>query len=119
MQYRIHSVEINETPKFILKNPTNSSHAIIIEVPEGDGLLVIPLLINIVTSYFTCQKPTRSEYEYGDPQRTDFAAEDSDWGPSDQDYAQRGEAKMKFGSVVVNEETMKEGPNMVIWDRGN
>ena len=54
MQCRIKGVDINETPKLLLKNPINSSHVIIIDEPEGGGLLVIPLLINRVTSYFTC-----------------------------------------------------------------
>ena len=44
MQYIMHGVEINETPKFFLNKPTESSHVIIVDDPEGGGLLVIPLL---------------------------------------------------------------------------
>ena len=110
----MHGLENNETPKFLLKNPTNYSHAIVVEEPEGGGFLVIPLLINEVTSYFKCQNPSHSEYEYGDLPRINFSAEDSDWDPSDQDYARRKEAMMEFSGAMVNEDTMKEGPNMVI-----
>ena len=39
--------------KFVLKNPNNSSHVIVVEDLEGSALLVIPLLISGVTSYFT------------------------------------------------------------------
>ena len=55
-------VDIDDTHKFLFKKPTYSSHAIIVEDPEGGGSLVIPSFIKKFTSYFTCQKPTHSEY---------------------------------------------------------
>ena len=57
IQCRMHGVEINETPKFLLKKPTDSSHAIVVEDPEGGGSMVIPLLINglQVTSHVEIQ----------------------------------------------------------------
>ena len=73
--------------KFIFKNPTKSSHVIVIEESEGSGSLFVPIFINGVASYFTCQKPTRSEYEYGYLPITDFSAEAPDWDPLDLDYA--------------------------------
>ena len=76
--------------------------------------MVIPIFINRVTSYFTCRKPTHSEYEYLDLPRIDFSAKDLDWDPSDQEYAQWEEATMEFSGAVVNDETMENGPNMVI-----
>ena len=76
--------------------------------------MVIPLLINRVTSYFTCRKPTGSEYEYGDLTIIDLSAEALDWDPSDQDYDRRKEAKMDIIGTVVKEDTMVKGPNMVI-----
>ena len=78
MQCIMHGVETNETPKFLLNHPTNSINEIIVEEPEVGGSLVLPLFINVVTSYFTSRKPTRSEYEYGDLLRIDFSVEDSD-----------------------------------------
>ena len=83
----MNGVYINETTKFVLNNPTNSSHAINIDEAEGVGSLVIPLLINGVTSYFTCRKPTQSEYKNGDLPRTYFSEEARDWDLSYQDYA--------------------------------
>ena len=114
MRCRIHGVDSNETPEFLLKKITDSSHEIIVEDPEGGWLLVIQMLINGVTGYFTCQKLTRSEYEDGDLPRIDLSAEALDWGPSDWDYDPRKVKTMDFSGVVVNEETTEKGPNMVI-----
>ena len=86
MKCRMNGVEINETPKFLLNNPNESSHAIVVEDTEGSTLLVIPLLINGFTSYFTCRNPARSEYEDGDLPRIDLSAEIPDWYSSDRDY---------------------------------
>ena len=89
-------------PKFILKKPIDSSHVIVIDDPEGDGMLVIPLFINGVTSYFTCQNTTRSEYEDGDLPRIGFSVEAPDRYPSYQDYARLEEMKMGFNGAVFN-----------------
>ena len=75
----MHGVYIDEMPNFILKNPIDSSHVVVIEEHEGCGSLVITIFINLVTSYFKCQKPTRSEYEDGDLPRTYFSAEAPEW----------------------------------------
>ena len=106
IQCRMHGVEINETPKFLLKKPTDSSHAIVVEDPEGGGSMVIPLLINGVTSYFTCRNPTRSEYEDGDLTRIYFSAEAPEWDPSYQDYTLHKESTMDFSGYRVNLYTM-------------
>ena len=83
----MNGVEMNEKPKFILKETTYSSHAIIVEDTEGGGLLVIPLLTNGVISHFTCRKPTCSKYGYGDLPIIYFSVGDPEWDPSDQDHA--------------------------------
>ena len=112
MQCRMHVVDINEAPKFLLRNTTNSSHAVIVEDPEGGGFLVITHLINRVTSYFTCQNPTQSEYEDAELPRIYISTEALDWYPSGQDYAQRKEATMDLSGAVVNGDTIK---NDQIW----
>ena len=75
--------------------------------------MFISLLINRVTSYFTCRKPTGSEYEYGDLTIIDLSAEALDWDPSDQDYAKREEATIEFRGAMVNEETTEKVPNIL------
>ena len=41
-------------PKFLLKNPTDSRHKIVVKDPYGGASLVTPLFIYGVASYFTC-----------------------------------------------------------------
>ena len=81
MHFRMHSVDIKEKSEFLLKKPTEYSHVIFFEKQEGGGLLDVQILINRVTSYFTCQNPTHSEYEDGDLPNIDFSAEAPDWDP--------------------------------------
>ena len=52
MQCRMNDVEINETPKFLVKHPTDSSHAIVVDEADGITLLIDPLSINCVTTFF-------------------------------------------------------------------
>ena len=79
MQCRMNDVDVNETPKFILKIPTETSHTIVVDDPDRDTPMIVPLSINGVTSYFPCQKLTRSKFEDGDVPRIDFTAEEPDW----------------------------------------
>jgi hypothetical protein len=93
MQCRVNGVEINNTPKIFVKNPTERSHAIVVEDPVvPDNSLVIPLQLEGVTSVFTVRAPSRQEYE-----RSEFVfemtGESPDWDPQDLDLAQQ-EASM-------------------------
>ena len=71
-------------------------------IHRDGGSLVIPLLINGVTSYFTFRKPTRSEYEDGYLPIIDLSVEAPDWDPSNQGYARRKEDTMEFSGAIVN-----------------
>ena len=77
----MNSVELNETPTFLLRRPTNTRHLIVVDVIDGETPMIVPLSINGVTSYFPCQKPTRSKFEDGDVPRISFTAEAPDWDP--------------------------------------
>ena len=81
MQCRMNGVEANKRPKFLLKRSTDSSDAIVVDEPDGETQMIVLLSINGVTSYFLCQKPTRSEFEDGDVPRIDFTAEAPYWDP--------------------------------------
>ena len=83
MQYRINSVEMNKTPKFLLKRPNNTSHAIVMDEPYGETTIIVPLSINGVTIYFPYRKPTRSDFQRCEVPWIDFTAEAPDWDPSD------------------------------------
>ena len=50
MQVRLHDVKVDECPKFLSDNPTDKTHAIVLNEGEDDEYL-IPLSLNGVTSY--------------------------------------------------------------------
>ena len=51
MQCRVNGVEVNDTPKIFVKNPTHKSHAIVVSDPvDPENELVIPLELSGVTS---------------------------------------------------------------------
>ena len=63
MQCRMNGVEINDKPKFLTKNPTADSHAIIVQDPAQPGpdkckfaTLCLPLCLRGVTSYLPMTK---------------------------------------------------------------
>ena len=55
---RIAGLEVDECPKFLSKNPTESNHSIFF--PDED--LRIPLLIEGIISYIPTRKPSLEEY---------------------------------------------------------
>ena len=60
MQCRVHGVEIHDTPKIFVKDPTDHSHAIVVSDPvDPENNLVIPLELVGVTSLFSVMTPTR------------------------------------------------------------
>ena len=64
MQCRVSGVEINYTPNIFVKNPTERSHAIVVDDPLApDNSLVIPLQLEGVTSVFLIRVPSWHKYD--------------------------------------------------------
>jgi hypothetical protein len=80
MQFRLHAVIVNETPKFQSLNPTNLSHSISIRGENVDDVLVIPLELHDVVSCFPTFKPTHLEFETCD--RYELTYESLEYDPS-------------------------------------
>ena len=60
MQLRLNEIRVDECPKFLTKNATDKSHAIVINDGTKEEYL-IPLSLRGVTLYFPTRKPTREE----------------------------------------------------------
>jgi hypothetical protein len=58
MQFRLHAVNVNETPKLQCLEPTNISHTIIVKGENADDVLIIPLDLHGSVSCFPTFKPT-------------------------------------------------------------
>ncbi len=52
MQFHINGVSVHDNPKFLLQNPMVNVHVVIILSDMDDSPLLIPLMIQGVTSYF-------------------------------------------------------------------
>ena len=62
MQIRMNDVELNDTPKFLTKNPTSKTHAISGLDQDGHEH-IIPFTLRGVTSYIPTHEPLREEFE--------------------------------------------------------
>ena len=62
MQCCLHGVHISEVLKFLAESPSETIHAIELEA----HLLIIPLHLSSVTSYFDVYSPSVTEYENED-----------------------------------------------------
>lgn len=104
MQLRMNDVEVNETPKFLLKNPSDESHSIVCR-NESESPLRIPLEIYGVTSYFPTRKPTLEEYERAEVDGSTYTltSESPAWDPHDTTFSTQ-EAAMtdSLGRLKVN-----------------
>ena len=61
MQLRMNDVKVFDCPKFLIENPNEYDHTIIIPGVDNEEYS-IPLSLNGVTSYFPTRKPSMAEY---------------------------------------------------------
>ena len=67
MQCCLNGVHISEVPKFQVECPSVTTHAIELADPFNAAcLLIIPLQLSSVTSYFDVYSPSIAEYENED-----------------------------------------------------
>ena len=101
MQLRVNDVTVNEMPKFLSKNPTDSTHTI--SIPrDGEKPLRIPLSIHGVISYFPTFKPTLEEYEAAHEQGTllSLTEESPEWDPHTTLYSEQEEALLTSDGLL-------------------
>jgi hypothetical protein len=76
MQCRVNDVIVNDVPKFLTLNPTDNTHAIVVQDPDDPAQhFCFPLNIQGVTSYLTVRKPTLAEWDSGDILHINMTAE--------------------------------------------
>ena len=100
MQLRMNDVHVDETPKFLARDPNELTHAVAVRGNHRDSeVLTIHLSLKGVTSYFPTRKPTQAEYE---------AAEDvfhltyqsPQWDPADPYYCNLEDSMLDHQGVV-------------------
>ena len=74
------SSQVNELPKFLVEDPDDNTHAIIVNDPMNPNeALIIPLVLKGFTSYFSSRKPIASEYEDESILHIDITSEAPVW----------------------------------------
>ena len=108
---RINGVEINEVPKFLMANPTTSSHSITIADPtDAVHPYTIPLQLEGVVSYFEYSLPTSAEFEDNDIPHLELTAATLAWDPFDKDFASLEESHLDFRGHLISA-ARSDGPH--------
>ena len=92
MQLRLNDVEVNETPKFLIEEPTEYNHALVLHRGD-DAEYVIPMSLQGVTSYFPSRKPQAEEFEASEL-HYELTSELPEWNPLSDMFSQQEEATM-------------------------
>jgi hypothetical protein len=104
MQLRMNYILLDECPKFLSANPSDSTHAL--TIPTKDENYLIPLAIHGVTSYFPTRKPSLQEFETG--HRFELTYESPDWDPQVSTYEEQEEGMTdRLGHVCPTGDTRK------------
>ena len=114
MQMRMQGVEVNETPKFLVRNPNEETFSLKISEEMSDESLIIPFGLHEVTAYFTVAKPTRAEYEDELIPKVDMTAADLPWDPTSDHFMESEAAMTDFRGQVVTRDTSARGHNRLI-----
>ena len=96
MQCRLNGVTVNDVPKFLLKDPTVNDHAVVIPSDIDESSLLIPLMLQGVTSYFPVRAATLSEYESDVIPKFHLTAEAPIWDPGSSTFSVQEERMLDF-----------------------
>jgi hypothetical protein len=90
MQMRLNDVLVDDCPKFVHRDPTDTTHTI--TVKNEDDKLIIPLSIKGVTSYFPTRAPTAGENETC--RSFDLTFQEPAWNPTTDDFQRQEDAQV-------------------------
>jgi hypothetical protein len=116
MQCQVDDVTVDNTPKFLVRDPTDKSHALTLEDPNHPAQTVtLPLALQGVTSLLNVRAPTLDEWISDAFRRLHLTSKTLTWNPTtilyeDQemvtDYSgnvvRRGALRGQVSSLVIN-----------------
>ncbi len=83
MQCHVNDMTVGETPKFLVPNPTDKMHALMIRDNDDPTQVVhLPLALRGVTLLLHVRKPTRAEWESDRFPRYHLTSESLTWDPT-------------------------------------
>ena len=114
MQYHLNGVQINEVPKFLAETPSETTHAIeLVNHFDATHLLIIPIKLSSVVSYFDVYSPSITEYENEDIPKIHLTVEEPPWDPSTIEYSERETWMLDHQGYISISTTAARGPAFV------
>jgi hypothetical protein len=102
MQCRVNDVTVDETPKFLARDPTDHTHALIVNDPHNPAQTVIlPLALRGVTSLINVRAPTLDEWNSDAFTRLSLTSESLTWDPTSTHYSDQEAAMTDYSGNVV------------------
>jgi hypothetical protein len=96
----MNGVAIHEVPKFLMMNPTTSTHSILVADPtDAAHPYTILLQLEGVVSYFEYALPTSAKYEDEDIPHLELTAAAPAWDPYDKYFAALKRAPLISGDI--------------------
>ena len=116
MQCRVNDIEINECPKFLAKEPSEGTHAIVVPDPESPRTksITMPLCIRGVTSYLPVFAPSREDWELHRYPRIVLTSDGLTWDPFYTGYQEQEEAITDLKGEIAPLDSTLRGPSIVI-----
>jgi hypothetical protein len=103
MQCRVNDVTVGETPKFLVPNPTDETHALTITDNDDPSQAVhLPLALRGVTSLLYVRKPTVAEWESDQFPRYHLTSESLTWDPMTTTYEEQELAMTDHHGDVIH-----------------
>ena len=103
MQCRVNDVTVGETPKFLVSNPTDETHALTTRDDDDPTQAVhLPLALRGVTSLLHVRKPTRAEWESDQFPRYHLTSESLTWDPTTTLYEDQEAAMVDYHGTIVH-----------------
>ncbi len=109
MQCYLNGVFVNDMPKFFLKNPMVSDHAVIILSVIDDSSLSILIMLQGATSYFPVWATTMSKCKSDVIPKFHPSAEAPMWDPGSSSYSLQEDGMMDFKGCIVSTVTTTRG----------
>ena len=113
MQFRTNGVTVNYCPKYLCDQPTDETHTIVCADEWGEKV-VLPLILNGVTSCLPVWSLIESEWQSAAYPRVTLTNADLTWDPSSHIYADQENAICEFRGKIIRETSVTRGPLMVI-----
>ena len=116
MQCRVNDVTVNDTPKFLVSDPTDQTHALTLRDPvHPEQTLTIPLELRGVISLLNVRTVTADMFNDDQIQHYDLTSPTLTWDPTSDDYGAQERAMTNlYGDVETHADVRGRRPTYVI-----